>query len=97
MPRDVLVCELTPLLCRGNLMCGRMLRVVGLSSPDALALERRARHAISPPQSSLDTDSRSSVRQAWEKHSRERAVALVVELLHQDGVAVAEEANQVLR
>ncbi|CAN0053295.1 unnamed protein product, partial [Ectocarpus fasciculatus] len=66
-----------------------MMRVIALNAPDSSVIERRfrSRFATSPQQ---------RVPQGGGGEDGERAVTLCMELVHREGCAVAEEANEIL-
>ena len=72
-----------------------MMRVVALNAPDSKVAERRFRSrftsAAAQQQMSQEGDGSD------DESKGERAVALCMELVHREGCAVAEEANEILR
>lgn len=71
-----------------------MMRVVALNAPDSKVAERRFRSRFT---SSAAQQQQQQVPQEGESGEGERAVALCMELVHREGCAVAEEANEILR
>lgn len=65
-----------------------MMRVIALNAPDSSVIERRfrSRFAAAPQQRT----------QGGGDEEGERAVTLCMELVHREGCAVAEEANEIL-
>lgn len=66
-----------------------MMRVIALNAPDSSVIERRfrSRFATAPQQ---------RAPQGGGREEGERAVTLCMELVHREGCAVAEEANEIL-
>lgn len=66
-----------------------MMRVIALNAPDSSVIERRfrSRFAAGPQQ---------RTPQGGGGKEGERAVTLCMELVHREGCAVAEEANEIL-
>lgn len=71
-----------------------MVRVVALNAPDSKVAERRFRSRFtSAAQQQLPITQEGD----GDEVEGERAVALCMELVHREGCAVAEEANEILR
>lgn len=72
-----------------------MMRVVALNAPDSKVAERRFRSRFT---SAAAQQQMSQEGDGGDDESKgERAVALCMELVHREGCAVAEEANEILR
>lgn len=73
-----------------------MLRVVALNAPDSKVAERRFRSRFTNA-AQQKVSRRQDGDSGEDDGDGERAVALCMELVHREGCAVAEEANEILR
>lgn len=74
-----------------------MVRVVALNAPDSKLAERRFRSLFSATGAQRTAAAATEGGEADGNREGERAVALCMELVHREGCAVAEEANEILR
>ena len=73
-----------------------MMRVVALNAPASKVAERRFRSRFTSA-TQLRVPQDQEVDNVEDEIEGERAVTLCMELVHREGCAVAEEANEILR